>query len=396
MKKLLRSLGPGIITAALVFGPGSLTLATKLGAMYAYRMLWIIIVAVLFMMVFTSMNARIGVASSRSLLTVIREKWGKTAAVLIGIGVFLVTASFQAGNVIGVGMAFAGLYDTSLVPWALAFTLSGIVLLFFKSFYKLLEKLMMILVGLMLAAFLITLIWVKPSFTGVVSGLAPVIPEGSLVLIIAVIASNFSIVGAFYQSYLVQERGWKRGELQNALRDSYVGIVILGLIGSMVLIAAAAVLHAHSIEVRTAADMARALEPLLGKKAETLFMYGLFGASFSSLIGNATIGGALLGDALGVGSKLQSNKVRLLIALVMILGAVIALAFGRLPLELIIFAQGITILVVPFIGVAVYAVANDRRIMGNLKNGRISNVLGGIGLIILIVLALSNVNNLFF
>src|SRR5690606_5108164 len=136
-----RSLGPGIITAALVFGPGSLTLASKAGSGYAYSLLWVTVISAAFMMVFTSINARIGVASDRSLLVVIREKWGKAAAILIGVGVFLVTASFQTGNVIGAGIAFSELYGTSLTPWAIAFTAVAIGLLFFKSFYKVLEKL---------------------------------------------------------------------------------------------------------------------------------------------------------------------------------------------------------------------------------------------------------------
>lgn len=395
MKKILRSLGPGIITAALVFGPGSLTLASKAGSGYAYSLLWVTVISAAFMMVFTSINARIGVASDRSLLVVIREKWGKAAAILIGVGVFLVTASFQTGNVIGAGIAFSELYGTSLTPWAIAFTAVAIGLLFFKSFYKVLEKLMMVLVGLMMAAFLITAIWVKPDLGGVASGLAPSVPENAMPLVIAIVASNFSIVGAFYQSYLVQERGWQKHELKYALYDSYAGITMLGLIGCMVLISAAAVLYVQSIEVRTATDMARALEPLLGKQAKVLFMCGLFGASFSSLVGNATIGGALLGDALGLGSKLDSNKVRLLIALVMILGATVAIAFGQLPLQLLVLAQSITILIVPFIGIAVLAVANDRRIMGDLKNGRLRNILGIAGLIILVLLALSNVRALF-
>ncbi len=49
----------------------------------------------------------------------------------------------------------------------------------------------------------------------------------------------------------------------------------------------------------------------------------------------------------------------------MITGAVIAIVFGKLPLQLIVFAQSITIFVVPFIGIAMYSIANDdKKIMG--------------------------------
>lgn len=56
------------------------------------------------------------------------------------------------------------------------------------------------------------------------------------------------------------------------------------------------------------------------------------------------------------------------LALVMIIGAIIAIVFGEIPLELIVFAQTVTIFLVPFIGIAMYAVANDL-IYGNKHIG---------------------------
>jgi manganese transport protein len=392
----LRSLGPGIITAALVFGPGSLTITSRLGALYGFALLWVVVVAAGFMLVFTAMAARIGLASEESLLGLIRQKWGQPAAVGIGLGVFLVTASFQAGNTIGASIAFAELFGTSPTPWILTFTLLAIGLLFVRAFYQVLEKIMLVLVGLMLVAFLTTLVLAQPSLSGILSGFAPTIPDGSQLLVIALVASSFSIVGAFYQAYLVQERRRIRPQGQASPKDSFVGIIILGLIGSVVLASAATVLHPRGLQVNSATDMARALEPIFGDGAAMLFMGGLFGASFSSLIGNATIGGSLLGDALGLGSQLRALPVRVLIALVMVFGAAIALAFGRLPLELIIFAQGITILIVPFIGWGIYAVANDRHLMGPLTNRMPGKVLGALGLAVLLLLAMGNVKGLFF
>jgi Mn2+/Fe2+ NRAMP family transporter len=141
--------------------------------------------------------------------------------------------------------------------------------------------------------------------------------------------------------------------------------------------------------------MARALEPLFGKYASILFLVGLFGASFSSLVGNATIGGTLLGDAFGFGSQLTSPIVRLFIALVMIIGAAIAIIFGRLPLQLIVFAQSVTIFLVPFIGLAMFFISNDEKIMGRYKNSQSVKIFAMLGLLALVLLAVSNVNELF-
>ena len=387
MKQFFRYLGPGIITAALVFGPGSLTITSKLGSQYAYNHLWVIFVAICFMVLFTETGARVGLATGSSLLSIIREKWGNVTSALLGIGIFAITASFQAGNTIGASVAFAELFGTAVAPWVIAFTLVAISLLFFKAFYKVLEKLMIALVGVMLLSFLITLLLARPNLVALASGLVPGLPTGSEGLTIALIASSFSVVGAFYQGYLVKEKGWKKEEAREAKRESITGVMILGMISLFILINAATILYPQGIQVNSATDMGLALEPLYGSTATVIFMLGLFGASFSSLIGNATIGGSLLSDAFSLGSQLKSSRVRGMIMLVMLIGAAIALAFGRLPLELIVFAQAITVIIAPLVGVALLVLANDASRMGSLRNTKWKNIGGVAGLLLLLFLS---------
>ncbi|MEX2567118.1 MAG: Nramp family divalent metal transporter [Cyclobacteriaceae bacterium] len=394
-KKWWKSLGPGIITAALVFGPGSLTVTSKLGAVYGFDLLWVLVITTFLMIVFTGMGARIGIATDQSLLETFRKKWGNWAALLTGLGIFLVTASFQAGNTIGAGLAFAESFGTSTVPWILFISIAAISLVFTRSFYKILEKVMIAMVALMLLSFLFTVIISRPDFGAVLNGLVPGIPEGSLLLVIALVASSFSIAGAFYQSYLVQEKGWRKEEVKKVTNESLTGIMVLGLISGMIMISAAAILNPQGVQVNAATDMGRALEPLFGQLASSVFMLGLFGASFSSLIGNATIGGTLFADALGLGKDLNTLPVKLLISLIIILGATVALLFGKLPLELIVFAQGVTIFVVPFIGIGLFVIANNVTLMGNLVNGKGTKIIGILGVLVLVLLALGNFNKLF-
>nr|WKN35403.1 Nramp family divalent metal transporter [Tunicatimonas sp. TK19036] len=392
-RKWLSYLGPGIITAALVFGPGSLTVTSKLGAMFGYQLLWAIMVAVFFMIIFTEMGARVGMVTQTSLLTLFKEKWGKGASITLGICIFLITASFQAGNTVGASLAFAELFQTEVKPWVVVFTLMALTLLFFSSFYKILEKVMIALVGLMLLSFFITLLLAKPNLSSLLEGLIPGIPSGSEMLTIALIASSFSVVGSFYQSYLVREKGWKADSMRQGKRESIAGILILGLISSFILINAAAILHPQGIQVNSATDMGLALAPLYGSTATYIFMLGLFAASFSSLIGNATIGGSLLSDAFSLGYHLNQKNVRMMIMLVMLIGAGIAFTFGRLPLELIIFAQAITVVIAPLIGIALLIIANDRQLMGEQRNKLWKNIGGVLGLLLLIFLSASHIRS---
>lgn len=395
-KNIFNYLGPALITSALVLGPGSVTLSSKIGAIYGTQLVWTIILAIILMMVFTEMSTRIGLAADHSFIQTIKKKWGLLAGVLIGVGAFLVTASFQAGNAIGTGIAISTVTNMDPTIWIIIFTLISIGLLFAKQFYQILEKMMLVLVVIMLLAFLITVIVVQPSLVDIFKGFIPVLPEGSMGLIIALFATSFSIVGAVYQSYLVKEKGWKITDAASGRKESFLGIFLLGFISFLIMITAATILKPQGLIVNDASEMGLALEPLFGNWSTIVFMLGLFGASFSSLMGNATIGGSLLADGLGIGSNLSNMKVKLLIILVMLFGSIIGIVFGSAPLNLIVFAQAITIFVVPFIAIAMLVIANDKNIMGELKNKLLSNVLGVIGLIVLVYLAFNNIKNIFF
>ena len=392
----LQSLGPGLITAALVFGPSKVTIASIMGADYGFSLLWLVVIAIFFMIIFTSMAARVGIATNKSLLTTVSDKWGKPARIAIGVGVFLVTASFQAGNSIGAGITLAEATHTPKVIWIIVCNLLGIGILLLRGFYKILEKIMISLIMMMLFAFIITMLISKPPAGEIAGGFVPAIPKGSMGLIIAFTASCFSIVGAIYQSYLVQERRRIRPDLQLTGKESLPGMLILGFMSATVMICAAMVLHPADIKITTATDMAKALEPVFGNAAAGLFLVGLFGASFSSLLGNASLGGTLLGDALGFGGHLSSKMVRVFIAIIMLIGATVAITFGKLPLQLIVLAQAVTIFIVPFIGIALFLVANDEKIMGPLKNTKFTNIAAVLGLLLMLGLAINSAITLFF
>lgn len=390
---IIRSMIPGIIVAAVVFGPSKMTITAKIGASYGYELLWIVPVALFFMAVFTDMGSRIGLQSEQSLLTLIRGKFGKLIAILIGVGIFMVTASFQAGNSIGVGISIGEPTHTESWIWILLFNLIGIFLLFFNSFYHILERLMLVLVGLMLISFVVTFFLAKPDWAAIGLGFTPSVPKASTGLIIAFFASCFSIVGAFYQSYLVQERKRVGGE---KVKDaSLTGIILLGVMSLVVMICGAAILHSSGVEVKSAMDMASVLEPLFGRYASFVFLAGLFAASFSSVVGNAAVGGTLLADALGYDRGLEGRASRVCIAVVMVVGATVAISYGGLPLELIVLAQSLTIFLVPFIGYAMFRIASDQQLLHESAIKGLRSYIAWLGLLILTLLAGYNFYHLF-
>ncbi len=89
IRNFFLGLAPGIVTAAIVFGPSKITITSKMGAMYSYSLLWLVVVAIFFMIIYANMASRIGLATDDSLLVTIQKRYGKWASGLIGFGIFL-------------------------------------------------------------------------------------------------------------------------------------------------------------------------------------------------------------------------------------------------------------------------------------------------------------------
>lgn len=385
-----RVIGPAFITAALVFGPGSITTASAIGATYGYQLLWVPVIATLLMLCFVDLGVRIGLSTDRGILPTVARRLSGVVAVLVGIGSFLVVTSFQAGNSAGTGAAGTIVFGGDPRWFAVGFTLVGLAFVWVPRFYPVLEKTMVVVILVMLLALVLTAVIARPDLGAAVRGLVPAVPDGSTTLIVGLAATTFSVVGALYQIQLVREKGWTAADYKLARRDAVAGTLVLGALSVVIILAAAAVLQPAGIKVTSPAALAQILRPI-GDWAAVLFAIGLWAAAFSSLVGNSTIGGSMLAAVLRRDAGgLASVPVKICISLVILLGGVVALAFGGVPLQLIITAQAVTIVVVPLVGVVLVWLARHRD-RGELRIGVPQLVAAVIGLLFLLGLAISYV-----
>ena len=76
IKNIFKTIGPGFIIASVVLGPGSITVASKIGSAFSYELLWIIVAAAFCMGMYTIMAGRFGVSHDKSILQTIAEILG--------------------------------------------------------------------------------------------------------------------------------------------------------------------------------------------------------------------------------------------------------------------------------------------------------------------------------
>jgi len=398
-------IGPGIITACVVIGPGSILSSSKVGAANGFALSWVVVLAVGFMMVYMMLGARLGVAASQSPATLLTDRVGRWLAALIGIGVFFISAAFQFGNNIGVHSAFKE-YENYItqVPYlqvdyvVVLFNALAIFFVFgFRDLYRAIERLMMVFVGLMLLSFAINLLFAKPDPVEFFAGFVPILgsvvsgqdPANLLdISLLALVGTTFVITAAYNQAYLVQQKGWGKEDLQDGLLDARIGSVIMGLITIMLMSTAAAALRGQ--ELAHVHDVASGLRPAFGAWGHTLFCLGLFSAAYSSFLVNSMIGGFILADGLGLGSKPTDFGPKLFTTAVLLTGMVVALLVLKAkfnPVPAIVAAQAVTVIAAPLVAGALWWLTNQADIMGKDRTSPTVNVLAGIGFVLLLAMA---------
>ena len=384
-------IGPGLVTACVVIGPGSILTSSNLGAKDGYSMIWVVLVSVIFMLVYTSLGAKLGTVTSESTCTLLAKMVGRPLTVLIGCGVFFISAAYQFGNNLGVHSALENYTDFKY--GVVIFNAISIAFLFgFKNLYKLVERLMSIFVALMLASFAINLFFAKPNLLEMAQGIIPSAGSDSdsilNISLLGLVGTTFVITAAFYQSYLARFKGWKVKDLKDGRIDACISATIMALITIMIMSTAAAVLRGKDLS--GVGDVGNALQPLFGDKGQILFCIGLFSAAYSSFIVNSMIGGFILSDSLGLGGTPQDKWTRILTAAVLLTGMFVALYViqsGTRPVVAIVAAQAVTVVAAPLAAGALLLLTSSKKVMGEHRNGIGVNIQASIGFLLLLGMA---------
>ncbi|QDT02168.1 Divalent metal cation transporter MntH [Rubripirellula lacrimiformis] len=396
--RFFQILGPGLVSACVVIGPGSIVTSSSVGATAGFANVWVVIVSVIFMSVYLTLAVRLGVVTQRSAGDVIAEAAHRFLSILVGVSVFFIAAAYQFGNNLGVHAAING-----FIPWNYWIViLNALALMFlfgFKNLYAVLERCMAALVGVMLIAFAINLVFARPDPMAILQGLNPFAGTTEIGLpLMGLIGTTFIVSNAFYQSYLVRFKGWKINDMKLGLFDARVGATIMAVITLMIMCTSASVFHPQLIsgemtldDINDVSKIANQLEPLFGPAGRFVFCIGLFSAAYSSFIVNSMVGGFVLADALKLGNLPNDRGPRIMTAIVLLSGMGVALymivmGVGK-PAGLIVAAQATTVVASPLIAATLLWLTNRKSVMGENTNGPITNGIAGLGLIVLLLIS---------
>jgi NRAMP (natural resistance-associated macrophage protein)-like metal ion transporter len=392
---LLAFLGPGIITGAAGDDAGGVATYASIGAQYGYGLLWVMGPLTVALIVVQIQVARMGVVTGKGFAELIREefgvRWTAFAMVVLLIANGTVTIAEFAG------IAAAGeLFDT---PRFITVPIMAVVvwLIVVRASYTVAEKIFILLSTALLtyvgAAFLAGPEWgevglslVTPTFLAEASYLAT---------FVALVGTTITPYMLFYLQSSISDKGVRLEDYPAERTDVVLGSLLTTVIAVFIIVSTAATLNANGILVNSAQDAARALEPLAGPHARTLFGLGLFGASMlaASVLPLSTayaVCGAF-GWERGVSRSWSEAPIfnGLYTALIALAAAFVLLP-GLPLIQVIVATQFLNGLLLPIVLIFVLRLVNDRDLMGEYTNNRVFNILsyGTTAILILLTIAL--------
>lgn len=394
MAKTKFSIGPAALVAAAFIGPGTVTVATKAGANFGFDLLWALLFSIVATIILQEMTARLGVVGQRglgeSIRELIKQPIAKALSVVLVVSAIIVgNAAYEGGNIAGATLGVQAVWDYSEFFGRLDIVAIAIGLIAFSVLwtgkYHLIEKTLIGVVMLMSFAFLLTFVITKPDLLGLIKGLfVPSLPSGSTLTVIALIGTTVVPYNLFLHSSSVKKKWQSSDDLPQARKDLYISIPFGGLISIAIVSTAASAFFGSQLEVNSATDMAKSIEPVFGSFAKSMIAVGLFSAGISSAITAPLASAYALSGLLNLTEDMRSTKFRIIWISILVVGVIVA-SLGLKPISVIWFAQIANGLLLPIIAIFLLWAMNQS-FLGDYKNNGRKNVLGILVVLVTVIL----------
>jgi NRAMP (natural resistance-associated macrophage protein)-like metal ion transporter len=398
--RFLRVLGPGLVTGAADDDPSGIATYSQAGAGFGFGMLWAFPLMYPLLLAVQESCARIGAITGKGLAAVIKENYSRKL-LYMSVGLVVFANTINIGADLGAMAATTQLFVN--LPFALLAVIYSIIIVLlvvfvsYKSYAKILKWLAITLLAYPITAFLVGQDWseiFRSTFT-----LTPTINSETIYIFVGMLGTTISPYLFFWDtSEQVEEEVAKRnmqkiGEnpkatkryLHNIRIDNFVGMTLASITAWFIVIACASTLHVSGMtEINTAADAARALEPLVqsfpnaGLIAKLIFSVGVIGLGLLAVPVLAGSSSYAISETFGWKEGLYRKFNRAIgFYIVIILATLAGLGINFLgidPIKALIFTAVFNgIAAVPLLYM-IAKVGNNKDIMGQYKNGAISNL----------------------
>jgi len=350
----------------------------KTGAEHGMSLFWALILSCIFTYVLMISYGKVTLVTGHTALFNFKKafKWGWVLSLYIIIALIIgeLLALMGVMGIVadlvqeGIRLAFDGAKIST--GWIILFFAIILYVLIWYGRYQLFEKVLTIFVVLMGLSFIAVFFLVKPSFSALVEGMVPGIPNtpGAFGLVAAIAGTTCSAAVFIMRRVVVSEKGWGIKDLKTEKKDAFVSASMMLLLSGVIMAVAAGTLHVAGLKLENTVEMIYLFEPIGGKTAAFILIFGIAGAGLSTIFPIVLIAPWLIADYRGKPRNIHSTLSRILILVALIF------AFGSVFLEerppaLMVFSQAFQACILPAVAIPIFILINKKEMMNNYRAG---------------------------
>ncbi len=394
---IVLSFGPGIFAIGYTIGTGSVTSMIVAGSSFGMQLVWVLLLSCIFSGLLIYTYGKYSLVTGETALFGFKNhlKGGRLIAILIIVGITFGQWNSLTGILgISANMIYeiVALYYPTITAAEYKIVL-GIAIVIIVTFYGLLlvgkytffEKILVIFVTIMGVSFIASLFFVFPQPKEIIGGLIPSIPdvEGGKMLTAAFVGTTMAAATFLSRPLFVKGKGWTIKDLKMQKSDSITAAVLIFVIsGSIMAVACGALYHEGKV-VTKVLDMVNTLEPIAGRFALTIFVFGTLSAGLSSIFPCLMVAPLLLADYQEGKLDINSKQFKLVTAAAGLVALWVPIT-GQNPIQAQLLTQVFNVFVLPLVIIGIMILANNKKRMGEYK----INVFLNAGLILALVFSL--------
>jgi NRAMP (natural resistance-associated macrophage protein)-like metal ion transporter len=401
LTRFWKLLGPGLVTGASDDDPSGIATYSQAGAQYGLSTLWTALITFPLMAAIQEMCARIGLVTSQGLTGTLKRHYSKPILYLMVVFSFPAIVMNIGADIAGMGAVGNLLFPSiQAIYFSVGFTCLLLISIIFLPYQKIASVLKYLCVVLLV--YLIVPFLYKQDWTAVLKGtFIPTIKfdKNFVSILVAILGTTISPYLFFWQANMeVENQKTKKTLLldkkvmSEMKQDVDFGMLFSNLVMFFIILTTGTVLFNSGIhQIDTVEQAAQALKPLAGNFAYILFAVGVIG---TGLLAIPVLSGSLsyiISETFdweqGLDKKFHEAKAFYLVIAVSLILGLLMNYIGISPIKALIYSAILYGLTAPILIAIILHIANNKKIMGEYTNGKLSNILGFATLILMTVAA---------
>jgi manganese transport protein len=374
---------------------GDLVFNSAAGATFGYQLLWVIVVGVIGIIVYSEMCGRIAAISKKAVFDAVRERVGFKAGLITLIAAQVVNLMTLAAEIGGVAICLR-LLSGLPYRWLILLAVFGLAVVVWITSFEWIERIFGY-GGLCLLVFAVAAIKLEPDWGAVAHGFVPHLETKDTLLYFYFAVGLLGAAMTPYEVYFYSSGGieeeWTEKDIGLNRANAIIGYGLGGFLSVALMIVGGALFLPHGIEPETLGSISLGAQIPLGETGLVLALVGILlavgGASIDTLFAGAYNFAQFFGWEWGrYRSPAGAPRFTLgwMVLLVLALGVVMT---GVDPVQLTEYAVIFSVVALPLTYVPILLVANDTAYMGRYVNGRLANWLGLVYLVVIMIVALT-------